>query len=580
MEGFSTALDFSLTAEPLPEPPPPSSDPVAARTIAKRGHLFKIVSPIHVPRLACLLKKHPNKPFVNSILRGLTKGFWPMSAIPSDDTVIHENHASGKEAEEIMEKAKEKELKFDRYLEPFNTLSQGMKVAPICLATNKSGKMRMCTDMSYGNPSPNNLIDKSLVSIQLDSIASFIPYMLKRRNRNEKFVVWKSDWDSAFRTLPVCFQQQVQQIVKIKNQFYVDRCVNFGSAASHRIWCSYFSLILWIACFEMGVDEFNSYMDDRWGLILESDIVKFKDRRIPLNQAKFLELFDHLCIPWNWEKQIWGSQIEVIGHWIDCNAMSISLSDKKRLALGKALSDFSIHRSQPLVQWARLTGWANWGLNIFPLGRWALQSSWEKMAGKTKQNALVPSNTSTRADLKWLSEAFLNWEGRQIFNAFFWKLSLAEAIYFCDACPTGLGIWVPSTHKGFHYMLPPPSRDTYWGELTLVVAAILLGESRGAKSIAIFTDSENVVNLFNSHKAIDSVRGMFRTAVTTILESKTDVKAKHVPGERNMIADHLSRNNLNLAKQKIPALICKPISVLPPLMNGGIKRPLPNPCLI
>lgn len=279
-------------------------------------------------------------------------------------------------------------------------------------------------------------------------------------------------------------------------------------------------------------------------------------------------------IPWNWDKQVWGNEIEVIGHWIDCETLSISLSDEKRIALAEELKEFAGQRSQPLVRWARTTGWANWGLNIFPLGRWALQLSWDKMAGKTKRNALVPGNMATKSDLLWLSNALLNWEGRQLLKTLFWNLESAEATYFCDACPTGLGVWVPDTQEGFHHTLPPPSREIYWGELTSVVAAILLGKSRNAKRILIFTDSENVVNLFNSHRAIESVRNMFKTAITTMLESETDVKVKHVPGERNTIADDLSRNNLDLVRSRLPSLICKPMAIFPPMMDGGVKRTL------
>lgn len=571
-QGFSDSFNFSLWAEPLPPPPLLSIDTLAAAAIEKRKDLFKIVSPIHVPRLTLLLKKHPIQPFVNSILRGLTEGFWPLSALPSRDTVIHENHVSGPEADAVLKKARDKELLFDRYSKPFNTLSPGMKVAPLCLAKNKSGKIRMCTDMSFGKPSPNDLIKKSSVSIQLDSISAFIPHMLKRRKRNEDFLIWKSDCDSAFRTLPVCFQQQLRQIVRIQNMFHVDRCVNFGSSASPRIWCSYFSLILWIAATELDISEFNSFMDDTWGINLKSDMVKFKDRTIPLNQAEFLELFNYLNVPWNWEKQIWGSQIEVIGHWIDCDAMSISLADDKRLALANELKRFTECRSQPLVQWARLTGWANWGLNIFPLGRWALQSSWDKMAGKTKRNAMVPGNLSTTSDLRWLSEALRKWEGSRLLESYFWNLDKADCLYFCDACPSGLGIWNTKSNEGFYYILPPPSRDIYWAELASVVTAILMSRDDKAQKVLIFTDSENVVNLFSSHRAIDLVRLMFKTAVEVMLLDNIDIKVKHVSGDRNIIADLLSRNNLDGAKLKLPTLKIKPLLCLPPNMDGGIKR--------
>lgn len=232
------------------------------------------------------------------------------------------------------------------------------------MATHKSGKIRMCTDISYGNPSPNNLIHKSPVSIQLDLIHAFIPHMIRRKKLSKKFTIWKSDCDSAFRTLPVCFQQHFKQVVRIHKLFYINRCVNFGSAASPRIWCSYFSLILWIAATEL-----NSFMDNTWGLGLKHDIVKFKNKYVPLNQTQFLTLFDFLNIPWNWEKQLWGSKIEIIGHWIDCESMTISLSDDKRVTLANELLEFANRHSQLLVQWARMTGWANWGLNIFPLGR-------------------------------------------------------------------------------------------------------------------------------------------------------------------------------------------------------------------
>lgn len=83
-----------------------------------------------------------------------------------------------------------------------------MKVALICLAQNKSGKTRMCTNRSFGNPSPNDLVDKDSISIQLNSISDFIPHMLNRHKNKTRFVIWKSDCDSVFRTLPVCFQQQ------------------------------------------------------------------------------------------------------------------------------------------------------------------------------------------------------------------------------------------------------------------------------------------------------------------------------------------------------------------------------------
>lgn len=145
-------------------------------------------------------------------------------------------------------------------------------------------------------------------------------------------------------------------------------------------------------------------------------------------------------------------------------------------------------------------------------------------------------------------------------------------IFFCDACPCGLGLWIPSRKKGFTYSLPAPYREIYWAELTAAVACIILANNESAKRIVIFTDSENVVDLFSSHRAIEIVREMFKTAIDLMLHDKLDVIVKHVSGERNVIADCLSRNNLSLAKELIGDLEIKDLVSIPPKMNGGIRK--------
>lgn len=283
-------------------------------------------------------------------------------------------------------------------------------------------------------------------------------------------------------------------------------------------------------------------------------------------------MFDFLNIPWNWDKQDWGSELEIICHWVSCDAITISLSDNKGLALAEKLSSFSKTLSHPLVEWSRMTGWANWGLNCFPLGRWALQSSWDKIAGKTLRNSMVPSNSHTRLDLEWLSKALLSWNGRQLLKTYFWRINEADLVFFCNACPSGLGLWIPKSRESFHLSLPTPLRDIYWAELTAAICCMAVGRERSAKRIVIFTDSENVVNLFSSHRAVPIVREMFSSAVEMMINNDLDFKVKHVPGEENVVADCLSRNNLAMARALIKDLSINPLTSSPPHMGGGIRR--------
>lgn len=184
VSGFSASIKSSFFAEPLPDPPPLSDDPTADFILSRYPDLFKIVCPYNIPRLKVLLQDHPDKPFVDSVLKGLHSGFWPMSALPSDRINDYQNQKSCENHQEILEKQSEEGVQGCRYSREFSTLLPGMKVVPLCLIPKKgSEKMRVCSDMSYGSPSPNSLVDKSKIKNCMDSLISFAPFLIeKRRN--------------------------------------------------------------------------------------------------------------------------------------------------------------------------------------------------------------------------------------------------------------------------------------------------------------------------------------------------------------------------------------------------------------
>ena len=83
-DDISPAARYSLTAEPLPRPPQSElQNSFANQTIIAHPDLFKITCNINVKKLNDLLQDHPNQPFVQSVIVGLTEGFWPW-AEPQD----------------------------------------------------------------------------------------------------------------------------------------------------------------------------------------------------------------------------------------------------------------------------------------------------------------------------------------------------------------------------------------------------------------------------------------------------------------------------------------------------------------
>ena len=80
------SVDATLTARPFPDPPLLSPHTrIARQTIASHPDLFKIICPINVDLFEYYLSHHPNRPFVESVCKGLRFGFWPNADTSSPD---------------------------------------------------------------------------------------------------------------------------------------------------------------------------------------------------------------------------------------------------------------------------------------------------------------------------------------------------------------------------------------------------------------------------------------------------------------------------------------------------------------
>ena len=89
-DDVSPAAHYSLSADPLPWPPQSELDNVVANeTICTHPNLFKITCNINIKKFNELLKDHPNQPFVQSVITGLTEGFWPWAEPQEGYPVTH-----------------------------------------------------------------------------------------------------------------------------------------------------------------------------------------------------------------------------------------------------------------------------------------------------------------------------------------------------------------------------------------------------------------------------------------------------------------------------------------------------------
>jgi hypothetical protein len=268
--GISRTTLWTESASPLPPVPLEEFQNVEAiDTIFNNPQLFRIVTPINIPCFKELLSSHPNKPFVDSVIYGLSHGFWPFAHTHygSYPTTHDDSGAPPKTVEqtEFLRQQIQTESDTDQYSAPFSPdLLPGMYSTPV-LAVPRKGKLRLCNHHSFGEFSLNSMIDRDdIAGVKLDGICELGESLriFRQQHGNEPLVVFKSDVKAAYRRMPVHYLWQIKQVVTFEGLRRVDRVTCFGSRGSQILFMAFMSLVTWVALYIFSIDHLKDYVDD------------------------------------------------------------------------------------------------------------------------------------------------------------------------------------------------------------------------------------------------------------------------------------------------------------------------------
>ncbi|KZT25383.1 hypothetical protein NEOLEDRAFT_1065254, partial [Neolentinus lepideus HHB14362 ss-1] len=459
----------SETAPPVPDVPEHERyNKSALRTIAKYPHLFKVITPININRFEQLLRAHPNQPLVASVCKGLREGFWPYADTSSETRPDTWDGAAGRQLKdpvhlEFVKKQRDEEVRLGRFSEAFGPdLLPGMSSTPIWVVPKpRSDKLRLVVDHSAGEHALNSMISKADAHIRLDNIHDLGKSLRQARQEhgNVPLVMFKSDVSQAYRRLPMHPLWQIRQVVTIDADRHVDRCNNFGSRAGGKLWCTFMSLVLWIAINVKGLLDLLAYVDDSFGWEFLGRVLFYGpyNQYYPEKQAKLLMLWDEIGLPHEKAKQEYAPNLTIIGFDVDPALMRVTMPTESKNLLVLAIRDFcAAHgRRRPLREWQRLAGWINWSLNVFPLLRPGLASVYMKMAGKSHPNAAIHLNKAVVDDLQWIATRLENGDGIYMMTALTWTRDEADLHLFADAATSaGLAFWSPAQAEGFQAHRP------------------------------------------------------------------------------------------------------------------------------
>ena len=594
-----SCAEWTEVAKPLPSIPfAELNNHSASNTVKCHPELFEVSTPINIDNFEALLARHPNQPFVQSVVEGLRHGFWPWADTHIGDypDTLDESLGDPKNQVELdfICEQRDKEIKMGRFSPSFgHHLLSGMYSMPIhAVPKPRSADLRLVTNHSAGIYSLNSMIKREdIAGFPLDNMTHLGEMLLRAKSDfpDKSFVLFKSDIAEAYRLLPMHPLWQAKQINTIQGNRHVDRRNCFGGKSSGSIFISVNGLNTWIAKNEWEIPNLATYSDDSFGIEFADSFSLYEPygQSLPTAQANLLTLWDHLGIPHKEKKQVHGTQLTIIGIEVDASSLTLTLPQKSRSDLLHQLKDFARIPEKGGVKYAlkdfqRLAGWFNWALNVYPLLRPALSNVYAKMSHAKADKPLTKLyiNNSIRSDLLWAVDHLSRLPGTRVLQSLDWDPSTADAIAYCDASLDGLGFWFPGFNTGFYSRLPDdvPTDTIFYFEALSVLSAILHSTSLGVpiNKLVIYSDNLNTVHMFNSLSALPSYNDILKTAVDHLLSDLANpiqLRVIHIPGHLNIVADALSRGLLHIAVDNAPCIVID--NFLPP----RIRRELGVPAL-
>ena len=558
----SLSASLSLEAEPLPVPDSSNLPDDLVETVTKNSHLFRIVTKLRVDRLEAYLRNHPNRPLVEWVLDGIKHGFYPR--VEGDFATHPSNYDGsrriGRQEEALAFEQCIEEVKAGRYSEPFDNLLPGMHVLPQCVI-NKNNKPRVVMDNTSGPYAPNSILPRKQYSVKGDKFEDFLRTLCQASLvHNKELTLFKSDVSKAYRILPMHPYWQVRQVLKIQGQYYIDRCNSFGCRASGYIFVVFYSLVMWVAENNRGIQHLYAYIDDNFSYDLKDNMAEYKPYGIclPKKQVDLLTLWDDLEIPHEIKKQEYGQKLDIIGHTVNIQTSRVLMPDKTKSKILEAMSRFSEtgERSISYGECQTLVGLIGWAATFLPHSQIVASSLREMMSG-IKSNApktcLLELNEDIVKEFDWLAAHIRNWEGYPLYK----MISSRALAVHCEATPIGIGFYCAYNNRGYYEQVPPDVQHVEDAYVFAIVQAIKWACSvrPHRECIRILCSSCVVTKMFQTYRPTKVEYNKFLMYVAdVIMERNIDlqVSSDTTRGPDLEIACLLASNRLSKIKSISP----------------------------
>ncbi|XP_072254199.1 uncharacterized protein [Pyxicephalus adspersus] len=486
------------------------------------------------------LNRYPDRQAATVLREGFQVGF----RIPCERvalTRVHKNLRSALQYPGVVTGKLRKEVALGRMAGPFRELPlRNLVISPLGVVPKKEpGQFRMIHHLSY--PTGESVNDGIAPELCRVVYTSFDRAVALVRKAGKGCLMAKADVESAFRLLPVHPESFWLLGCCWEGAFYVDKCLPMGCSISCSLFEMFSSFLEWVVKEVSGVQSIIHYLDDFLCVGPSGSSVC----------ANLLGTLEHVAgqfgVPLAGDKTVGPvTELAFLGILLDSVHMECRLPEDKLEALKGEVRRACCLEKIRLVELQSLLGKLNFACRIMPMGRIFSRRLAAATAGIKRPEHFVRLTKVLRQDLGVWRQFLEQYNGRSL-----WLEAQVDNEFlelWTDAAgSSGFGAYFAG-----HWCAEAWPED--WRRLglcknlillelfPLVVALTLWGSQLQNRKVRFHCDNMGVVEVINNNSASSpQVICLLQHLVLVCLRLNVFVRAVHVPGCENVIADSLSR---------------------------------------
>ena len=356
----------------------------------------------------------------------------------------------------------------------------------------------------------------------------------------------KFDIERAYRNVPIHPEDRFLLGMKWDGQYYVDLTLPFGGRPSATIFSSVADVLQFILSSVALRSVLLHYLDDFLNVFdPRSRSTASAARAANVDLDAELSTCETLGVPIKWSKLVRPTTCLVfLGIELDSTALVARLPQDKLVDLNALLDDWVAKRSGSKRLVLSLVGKLMFAAQVIPAGRPYLRSLITRAHGVSALHHWVHLCKTCKADLAWWQALLRRWNGVAMFRFRGWA-ELTDFEMASDAAKSkGLGIifdrawivaaWPRASTVDIHISVLEL--------ISIVVAAHVWGSAWERRRVLFYSDnSAAVASIESGLPRHPHLAFLIRELAQLSILGNFSVKAVHVPGKLNVVADAISR---------------------------------------